>query len=55
MAALVNSGGAPRGAKVPDQIERDGLFQLDVDNGIWQDVPLDDGESMPRWLGDEQV
>jgi hypothetical protein len=55
MSALVDSGGAPRGAKVPDQIVRDGLFQLDVDNSIWQDIPLNDGEDMPRWLGDEQV
>jgi hypothetical protein len=54
ISALVDSGDAPHGAKVPDQIQRDGLFQLDVDNDIWQDIPLDD-EGMPMWLGDEQV
>jgi hypothetical protein len=55
LSTLVDSGDAPHGAKIPDQIQRDGLFQLDVDNDIWQDIPLDDGEGMPRWLGDEQV
>jgi hypothetical protein len=33
------------------------LFQLDVDDDIWQDVGLDDENSgpIPKWLGDDGV
>jgi hypothetical protein len=41
----------------PQHIVRDGLFKLDVDDDIWQDVGLDDELEgpIPRWLGDENV
>jgi hypothetical protein len=41
----------------PQPIQRDGLFKLDVDDDIWQDVGLeDDGDGpIPRWLGDDAV
>ena len=41
----------------PQPIQRDGLFKLDVDDDIWQDVGLDDeyDGGIPWWLGDEGV
>ncbi|KZT05186.1 uncharacterized protein LAESUDRAFT_760370 [Laetiporus sulphureus 93-53] len=35
-----------------------GLFKLDIDDDIWQDIDLDDDETsaeVPCWLGDETV
>ena len=51
---------SPRGACAPHRIATDGLFKLDVDDDIWQDVGLDDvdvspGKRIPLWLGDEGV
>ncbi|KAH7905600.1 hypothetical protein BJ138DRAFT_1118327 [Hygrophoropsis aurantiaca] len=36
---------------------REGLFQLDVDDDIWQDTGLDDDISMaaPQWLVDKNI
>lgn len=53
----IATGGAPRGARAPETIGREGLFKLDVDDAIWQDVGLedDDGGPMPLWLGDEKA
>ncbi|KAJ7462893.1 hypothetical protein FB451DRAFT_1341052 [Mycena latifolia] len=45
----------------PLPIPAKGIWQLDVDDGIWQDVGLDDddaggnGAALPPWLADEQV
>lgn len=41
----------------PRPVQRDGLFKLDVDDDIWQDIGLNDGNGgeIPRWLGDEEV
>jgi hypothetical protein len=47
---------APRGAIMPQQIQREGLFNLDVDDDIWQDVGLDDendDQQPPPWLADD--
>ena len=44
MADLVKQGRAPPSAMVPDPIKNDGLFKLDVDDSIWQDVGLGDDE-----------
>jgi hypothetical protein len=51
---------APLGAVVPHTIDKDGLFNIDVDDDIWQDVGLHDLEdemqgSIPLWLGDDDV
>ena len=48
---------APAGAIQPQEIPREGLFKLDVDDEIWQDVGLDDDHyaEMPLWLSDEGV
>jgi len=47
----------PLGAIAPQYISKDGLFKLDVDDDIWQDVGLDDDMEgpVPGWLGDENV
>ncbi|KIN95936.1 hypothetical protein M404DRAFT_164592, partial [Pisolithus tinctorius Marx 270] len=47
----------PQGAIAPILIQRDGLFKLDVDDDIWQDIGLeDDFVGFPLvWLADERV
>ena len=57
LAALIHKGQAPTTAVAPKPIQRDGLFALDVDDDIWQDIGLDDGQDveMPRWLSDDNV
>ncbi|KAG6812422.1 hypothetical protein H0H93_013833, partial [Arthromyces matolae] len=54
---LIAQGKAPPGALPPQNIEMEGLFTLDVDDAIWQDIGLDD-ESVgdpPAWLADDSV
>lgn len=54
---------APRGALCPEPIELSGLFSLDVDDKIWQDIGLSDDldertsplSSPPLWLCDDDV
>jgi hypothetical protein len=54
--ALIRQRKAPVGAIAPLPISRDGVFQLDVDDEIWQDVGLEDETvDPPRWLADERV
>lgn len=57
LAALIQKRQAPASAIAPLRIQREGLFTLDVDDDIWQDVGLDDDQStgIPRWLGDDKV
>lgn len=58
MNSLIHQHKAPVGAVPPQEIIRDGLFKLDIDDGIWQDVGLDDGNDLvqpPLWLSDEGV
>jgi len=56
---LIRRKKAPLGAIAPKEIERDCLFNLDVDDDIWQDTGLDDNydgdDAPPRWLSDERV
>ncbi|KAG1776141.1 hypothetical protein EV702DRAFT_1046311 [Suillus placidus] len=56
LLVLIRQCKAPANAISPLPIPRDGIFQLDVDDEIWQDVGLED-ETMdpPRWLADENV
>ncbi|KAJ3473064.1 hypothetical protein NLI96_g13150 [Meripilus lineatus] len=51
---LIRSGGAPRGARAPRPIAREGLFTLDVDNAIWEDDGPDD-ISTALWHCNEDV
>jgi len=57
LSQLIATKKAPDGAISPHPIQRDGLFKLDVDDDIWQDIGLDDDQNglLPRWLCDENV
>ena len=56
---MIKARKSPRGAVAPLSIDLDGLYQLDVDDDIWQDIGLSDefDEEMmvPDWLGTEKV
>ncbi|KAG1798007.1 hypothetical protein EV424DRAFT_1546404 [Suillus variegatus] len=53
---LIRRGEAPAGAIPPHSISPTGIFQLDVDDDIWQDAGLD-GYTLapPGWLADENT
>ncbi|KAF8078230.1 hypothetical protein FPV67DRAFT_1403470 [Lyophyllum atratum] len=59
MAQMIKDKKAPRGAQCPPKIATKGLFALDVDDSIWQDVGLDDDEDPevepPLWLSNDSV
>lgn len=57
MHKLITQKKAPPGAIVPLIINPEGVFKLDVDDEIWQDIGLDDSIDgpPPRWLCDEAV
>ncbi|KAG6849562.1 hypothetical protein H0H93_007407 [Arthromyces matolae] len=58
MEALKVGGKSGPHAIIPPRIERTGLFKLDVDDEVWQDIGLadDDGSHpVPDWLGDEKT
>ncbi|KAJ3748151.1 hypothetical protein EV360DRAFT_97769 [Lentinula raphanica] len=58
MKDLLNARKAPRNAIAPQPIPVKELFNLDVDDAIWQDVGLDDAgdcKNPPAWLMDEDV
>ncbi|KII83461.1 hypothetical protein PLICRDRAFT_84861, partial [Plicaturopsis crispa FD-325 SS-3] len=42
LASLIRKGKALPGAVPPTPIDREGLFKLDVDDDIWQDIGLDE-------------
>ncbi|THU79970.1 hypothetical protein K435DRAFT_696684 [Dendrothele bispora CBS 962.96] len=56
MTDLIRRHQAPKFAIAPKKIDRQSLFDLDVDEEIWQDVGLDDDvEDPPLWLCNEEV
>jgi len=59
LSKMIDKGKAPRGATAPLLIKLDGLFKLDVDDDIWQDIGLtdetDDILEIPAWLGNNSV
>ena len=57
MQSLIRLRKALRNAIAPLPIKRDGLFDLDIDNSIWQDIRLNDDPppDIPDWLGDDNV
>jgi hypothetical protein len=57
MDVLICQKKAPLGAVKPLEIPREGIFKLDVDDDIWQDVGLNsDGDGTPPlWLSNEKV
>ena len=56
---IIQKNAAPRGAISPLPIALDGLFKLDIDDDIWQDIGLtsetDDMTEIPAWLGNNGV
>ncbi|KAF9509836.1 hypothetical protein BS47DRAFT_1364939 [Hydnum rufescens UP504] len=57
-AHIIAKGGISKNAIIPPPINMKGLFGLDVNNDIWQDIGLADDEfdgTVPPWLGDEDV
>ncbi|KAJ3747980.1 hypothetical protein DFH05DRAFT_1393313 [Lentinula detonsa] len=57
MQELIRRRQAPRNAVPPLPIAVKGLFNLDIDDDIWEDVGLndDDHEGPPPWLSSEKV
>jgi len=59
LSQMMEKHTAPKGAIAPLPIHLDGLFKLDVDVDIWQDIGLtDDTDDMintPEWLGNDEV
>jgi hypothetical protein len=55
--SMIAYGSAPRGAVSPHKMDGEGLFQLDVDDEIWQDIGLDDGVvgEIPGWMGNDDI
>lgn len=54
---MVQHNVAPLGAVVPETIPTSGLWALDVDDTIWQDIGLqeDSNDAPPLWLKNEKV
>ncbi|KAF8834133.1 hypothetical protein BDN67DRAFT_1016817 [Paxillus ammoniavirescens] len=56
MRTLIDLRTAPPGIVAPPFISQNGIFQLDVDDEIWQDIGLDDDTAEPPlWLSNEDV
>ncbi|KAF9503682.1 hypothetical protein BS47DRAFT_1262514, partial [Hydnum rufescens UP504] len=59
LVALRGKGGIQRGAYVPPMLTMEGLYQLDVDQDIWEDLRGDIADFpdgiVPPWLGDPSV
>ncbi|KAH8093720.1 hypothetical protein BXZ70DRAFT_869949, partial [Cristinia sonorae] len=57
MAWLISNGNALRGAIAPHKIKVEGLYKLNINNDVWQNVSLDNIEEgdVPPWLGDDRV
>ncbi|KAJ7448184.1 hypothetical protein FB451DRAFT_1187935 [Mycena latifolia] len=56
IAAPIKAKQVPAGVVAPLPVPSKGLYQLDVDDVIWQDLGLDDQEGTPpRWLSDDNV
>ncbi|KAF8180298.1 hypothetical protein K438DRAFT_1603033 [Mycena galopus ATCC 62051] len=55
ISILINAQKAPDGAIAPLPIPTKGVFQLDVDDAIWQDVGLDDDTTAAGWLVNKAV
>ncbi|KAJ7441391.1 hypothetical protein B0H11DRAFT_1749809 [Mycena galericulata] len=53
---LIAAKQAPKGAVPPVPVPAKGIYQLDVDDVIWQDLGLDDEDSTPPlWLSNDNV
>jgi len=56
---LIQTKKAPKSAVAPLEIKVDGLYQLDVDNDIWQNIGLNDDYNgslaVSDWLENEKM
>ena len=61
MNQLIKDNKAPKGALSPRLMDREGLFSLDVDDEIWQDIGLSNEEfelaeeEQSGWLVDDRI
>ncbi|KAJ7726870.1 hypothetical protein B0H14DRAFT_2410351, partial [Mycena olivaceomarginata] len=55
IALLIRNNKAPAGAVAPSPIPAKDIFQLDVDDAIWQDMGLDEDTAPASWLVDDKV
>ena len=57
MRELIAQRKAPQGIIVPEKIEMTGLFALDIDDAIWQDIGLADEDLMDPllWMCNEDI
>ncbi|THH29461.1 hypothetical protein EUX98_g4727 [Antrodiella citrinella] len=57
MQDLIGKKKAPKNAVAPRQIKMEGLFKLDVDHDVWQDLGFGtfDDDDIPLWLSSEKV
>ncbi|KAG6904872.1 hypothetical protein DXG01_006552 [Tephrocybe rancida] len=57
MEDLLKKGKAPLGVTCPKKLEIKGIFALDVDDSIWEDLGLDEGSpaAPPPWLSGKGV
>ena len=56
LQSMIRLHKAPPGAIAPHPIPSKGIFQLDVDSDIWQDVGLEEPcANTPQWLANEGV
>ncbi|KAK7032693.1 hypothetical protein R3P38DRAFT_2520826 [Favolaschia claudopus] len=55
ITALINAKKAPVGAIPPRELPAKGIYQLDVDDDIWQELGLTEDDYAPLWLRDENV
>lgn len=58
MEAEVKAKRAPAGAVLPSPIDCSRLFDLDIDDSIWEDIGLendDDDKELPAWLSSDDM
>ncbi|KAG6905337.1 hypothetical protein DXG01_003358 [Tephrocybe rancida] len=57
MEQLIINSKAPCGTICPKQLELKGIFDLNVDDTIWEDIGLEEGmpAAPPPWLADEDM
>lgn len=57
MGDIISKHRAPRNAVAPSRIAPAGIWALDVDDEIWQDLGLggDDNQYPPLWLGSDKM
>ena len=53
MKELILKKKAPPNAVAPQPLDPKGLYSLDIDDALWQDIGIEGGEEspIPQWLG----